>query len=290
MTDINKYNDDYKNKHKNKIIEKQENKIELKKELKQENNKVLQEENNKTLQEENNKVIKEEINQILQEENNNQNQETKIDNSIDYKLDNISYILDPLSVIIKLLILSKKPVGCKLSVYNNVLYIQSVGIFQSVVRYIYNNTKVDIQYLYNPIQIASLHFLNKNFVNEYPSIKKLFINAKKGLERLSETYNEYTFIIHTLYLYNNIITNHLGNNYNENLFIKDNYSSLYTDNIIEKLNSVWTPNRIKMLLNMIEFIEDTNSSDECIKCLEDFMITIDKEVESVFETKAIFNK
>ena len=41
---------------------------------------------------------------------------------------------------------------------------------------------------------------------------------------------------------------------------------------------------------MIEFIEDTNSSDECIKCLEDFMIIIDKEVESVFETKAIFNK
>jgi hypothetical protein len=282
MTDINKNNDDYKNKHKNKITEKQENKIELKKEFKQENNQILKEENNK--------VIKEETNQILQEENNNQNQESKHDNNIDYKLDNISYILDPLSVIIKLLILSKKPVGCKLSVYNNVLYIQSVGIFQSVVRYIYNNTKVDIQYLYNPIQIASLHFLNKNFVNEYPSIKKLFIHAKKGLERLSETYNEYTFIIHTLYLYNNIITNHLGNNYNENLFIKDNYSSLYADNIIEKLNSVWTYNRIKMLLNMIEFIEDTNSSDDCIKCLEDFMITIDKEVESVFETKAIFNK
>ena len=115
------------------------------------------------------------------------------------------YILDPLSVIIKLAILSKKVDGCKISVYNNTVFIQEAGVFQSFVRYLFKNNKVDIQYLYNPIELACLHFLNKEFVLRNPNIKNLFINAQKGLEALMITYKNYTIITHTLYMYYNII-------------------------------------------------------------------------------------
>ena len=52
------------------------------------------------------------------------------------------YILDPLSVIIKLAILSKKRIGTKISVYNNIVYIQEIGVFQALVRYVFKNNKV----------------------------------------------------------------------------------------------------------------------------------------------------
>jgi hypothetical protein len=189
---------------------------------------------------------------------------------------NEKYILDPLSVIIKLSILSKKPIGTKISVYNNIIYIQEVGIFQSLVRYIFKSNKIDIQYLYNPIEIACNYFLNENYIRINPNIKNLFIDAQKGINILIETYKTFTIITHTLYMYYNIISNYLGEKFNKNLFIKDTISELYNKELIIKLNNIWNNDRIKIILNMIEYINkgDQNS----IKCLEEFMVIIDEEV------------
>ena len=41
------------------------------------------------------------------------------------------FLLDPLSVIIKLAILGNKPVGTKILIQNNVLYFQEPGLFQA---------------------------------------------------------------------------------------------------------------------------------------------------------------
>jgi uncharacterized protein YqgQ len=192
---------------------------------------------------------------------------------------NAKYILDPLSIIIKLAILSKKQIGTKVSVYNNVLFIQEVGIFQSLVRYVFKSNKIDIQYLYNPIEIACNYFLSEQFVRITPNIKNLFIDAQKGIKSLIETYKTFTIITHTLYMYYNIISNYLGERYNKNLFIKDTISELYNKELINKLNSIWNADRIKIVLNMIEYI---NKGDEnSIKCLEEFMIIIDEEVKKI---------
>ena len=80
----------------------------------------------------------------------------KDDNSnINIKL----FILDPLSVIVKLAILSNKPIGTKLLIQNNVVYFQEPGPFQAFCRIFYKSNKTDLQYMYNPINIACLHFL-----------------------------------------------------------------------------------------------------------------------------------
>lgn len=187
-------------------------------------------------------------------------------------------VLDPLSIIIKLAILSKKQIGTKISVYNNVLYIQEVGIFQSFVRVIFNNNKVDIQYLYNPIQYACNKFLIKEYIKENPNIKKIFINAQLGLKCLIETYKEHMIIIHTLYFYYNIIENHLSDNYNKKLFIEDSFSGYYKEDLLKELNSQWTNEKIKIVLEMIEFINGEKESNKSIKCLEEFMVIIDNNI------------
>ena len=194
--------------------------------------------------------------------------------------ENIKYILDPLSAIIKLYILSKKQIGCKLCIYNNAIVLQDSGIFQSFVRYYFNNSKNDIQYLYNPIEIASHIYLSKDFIEKFPIIKILFQHAIKGLENLIGTYNNHNnnIIIHSLYMYINIISNHTGDRYNERLFIRDSISNMYTNEVIHKFKLLWTDDKIKVLLEMIEFIEKINNTNESIRCLEEFISSIDKEV------------
>jgi hypothetical protein len=76
------------------------------------------------------------------------------------------YILDPLSVIIKLAILSNKPVGTKICISKNIIYLQEPGPFQSFCRYIFSTNKTDIQYIYNPIQLACQNYLSKEVVNQ----------------------------------------------------------------------------------------------------------------------------
>jgi hypothetical protein len=191
---------------------------------------------------------------------------------------NSKYILDPLSVIIKLAILSRKPIGSKISVYNNVLYIQEIGVFQSLVRYVFKFNKIDIQYLYNPIEIACFSFLNDIYLVNNKNIKNLFLDAQKGIKCLIETYKSYTILTHSLYLYYNIISFYLTEKKNnENYFIKDINSELYTKELIIKLNFIWNKDRIKIVLNLIEYINkgETNS----IKCLQEFMTIIDDEVK-----------
>ena len=229
------------------------------------------------------KIIKNKIsdNEIKDNEiNNNQIKDNKI--SIDKIDNNLKFILDPLSIIIKLAILSKKDIGTKICVYNNILYIQEIGVFQSLVRYMFKNNKIDIQYLYNPIELACKFYLNdKNNFNNL-NIKLIFTSAQEGIKKLIKTYHEHLIIVHTLYFYYNIIENYLCSKYNERLFMSDSFSIYYTDDLIEKFNSQWTREKIKIVLEMIEFINNDNSElNKSIKCLEEFMVIIDNNVNTL---------
>lgn len=218
------------------------------------------------------------------------------------------YILDPLSVIVKLAILSKKPIGTKIAIWSNTIYIQEVGMFQSLVRIIYQNNKNDLQYLYNPIELGCKNYLTPYYIKKYPDIKNLFSNAIKGLEKLKTTYSHNIMITHTLNLYLSIIQNYLGNNFNPNLFIKDNISPEYNLTDLENIFlNIWVPcwkqiqtytnlnentnreeiknedrkeERIKAILNLIDFIDKDTQSDSSVKCLEEFMVIIDNEVKT----------
>ena len=158
------------------------------------------------------------------------------------------YILDPLSVIIKLAIISNKPIGTKMRIDSNVIYLQEPGLFQALCRYILNSTKTDMQYLYNPIELACRHFLSKNAIQQNPKIKDLFKCALNGIHKLIETYKTCSVMGICLKYYQSIIENHLEDLNNNNLFKKDELTALYTNEILDKLTKLWTPEKIKIIL------------------------------------------
>lgn len=193
-------------------------------------------------------------------------------------------ILDPLSVIIKLAIIGNKPVGTKVLILNNVIYFQEPGPFQALCRFIYKSNKTDLQFIYNPINIACLYFLSKPFIEKNERIKKLFLCAQNGLKRLIETYKNCSIITLTLNYYYAILTNHINEVYNDNMFVKDNFTCYYTSEICNTLNNQWTDERIKVVLDIISFLTSNNETPNNVKTLETIMDSIDTTTQKIITT------
>jgi len=190
------------------------------------------------------------------------------------------FILDPLSTIIKLAILSNKPIGTKLLIQNNVIYFQEPGMFQAISRMFFNSNKTDLQYIYNPIQIACQTFLTKEFVQKTPRIPQIFQCAQNGLKKLIETYKNCSIITLCLNYYYAIITNHLEQR-NDKLFCKDGMTILYTKEMISNLNKQWNDENIRVILDIISFLTQDNMAMNNVKSLENIMENIDKNTQTI---------
>jgi hypothetical protein len=191
------------------------------------------------------------------------------------------YILDPLSVIIKLAILSNKPIGTKICISNNVVSLQDPGPFQAFCRYIFSTNKADIQYIYNPIQIACQTYLSKDAVSKNPKLKELFKCAQNGLLRLSETYKTCSIIRLCINYYATLIDNHLQEIYNESLFKNDLLTPLYTTELTKIFTKLWTQDRIKIILNLTTFLISDENAGANVKSVETIMVDIDSQVQKL---------
>ena len=193
------------------------------------------------------------------------------------------FVLDPLSVIIKLAIIGNKPVGTKILISNNIIYLQEPGPFQALCRIFFKTNKTDLQYMYNPIELACKQFLSKEFVKTTPRIKNLFLCAQNGIKRLIETYKTNSIICLTLNYFNVIITNHVEQTYNETIFNKDGMTSLYTKELQDQLFTYWTQEKIKVVLDLISFLTNDKSASSNVKSLENIMETNDIELSKIVE-------
>jgi hypothetical protein len=190
------------------------------------------------------------------------------------------YLLDPFSVIVKLAILGKKPIGTKIMIQTNCFYFQEPGLFQSIARAYYNSNKIDIQYLFNPIYQACETFLKENNMK----YALLFISALEGLKRLMETYSDCSIIGLCLSYYYCIIDQYIQRTQNSHLFYKDNLSDLYTPELIRHFKDGWTEEKIKIVLNIVEFLAHDQKAESNIKSLETLMDNNDVFFRELFLT------
>jgi hypothetical protein len=198
--------------------------------------------------------------------------------SNDEIINNHLYVLDPLTTIVKLAILSHKPNGTKLIVTQNVIYFQEPGMFQGVVRlfnaFVLNNiaNKSNLRFLYNPIELACLYFLSPEMKTKHPSMIKLFQAARNGLQKLMDTYDKSTIIRYVIHLFIITLSNHIDEHHTTGIFEKDELSLYYTDAMLRDLHAQWTEEKITLILNIIEFLskdsQTQTSVNSYVKTLE----------------------
>ena len=126
------------------------------------------------------------------------------------KKERFETILEPLQALIQIGFLSYYPVGTKLTIQNNILYIQAPTYSQSVTRWYNNDTQEDLFYLFNIFCRFKKFYTDEK--TEYNDLFLLLIElAKNGINNLIRTYNqtEKTHVLHTLQMYKNMLD---GNN------------------------------------------------------------------------------
>ena len=143
----------------------------------------------------------------------------------------------------------------------------------------YNSTVNEIRVRDN--KKYTVLYLKKEFIESTHRIQSLFKCAQIGIEKLKETYKEYSMICLCLNYYHTIINNFVEQIYNENIFCKDNMTILYGNEVVDKLNAQWSKEKIKIILDLISFLTNDKMATNNVKSLENIMNNIDIETREL---------
>ena len=119
-------------------------------------------------------------------------------------------ILDPMTCIIRLGILSFRKRGTKISVTNNSIKYNNPNIFQGAKRWSMGDNREDLHNIYNPIKKV-ISWFNLN-AKEIRGILEFSIS---GIKLLKSSYNSNSIVSHTLNLYIRELEQSLENSVND---------------------------------------------------------------------------
>ena len=163
----------------------------------------------------------------------------------------IDMILEPLQVLTQLAILSFLPIGTKISITNNILYLQQPTFLQGVVRWYQKDNKDDLFYLFHAIRRYYKWYKNR----DDEVFGKILELAIKGIEKLIETYNKVgiTTITHTLSLYKNILEQE-----SDELFKDTSENSVSVDDVFKNITDLYDRKLLVVLYSIFEIMMEEN--------------------------------
>ena len=160
----------------------------------------------------------------------------------DYLSDyNSTQILDPLTTVIRLAILSFKIYGTKISITYNKIDYQDPTLLQGTFRWRNGDKRSDLHNLCNPLKICRKKYLP----DEDERIKNIYDKTINGLKNLQSLYDATADSTrHALSHYINIING-------EDLNIDERQIEIYN-----KFNSIWSDKDIDIINDILIEIED----------------------------------
>ena len=151
------------------------------------------------------------------------------------KKERFETILEPLQALIQIALLSYFPIGSKLTIQNNILYIQAPSYTQSMTRWYNNDTQEDLFYLFNIFCRFKKFYMDVK-VEHATLFELLILQAKNGINNLIRTYNQTdkTHVLHTLQMYKNMLDG-TTYNYHHNMHVSSatNATSVNVSSLIQ---------------------------------------------------------
>ena len=181
-------------------------------------------------------------------------------------------ILEPLQVLIQLAVLSFLPIGTKMSISNNILYLQQPTMLQGVKRWYQKDNKDDLYYLFHAIRRYYKWYKDRDD-QVFAEILSLAI---KGIGKLTDTYNQagITTITHTLNLYKNILEQD-----SKDLFKDETEQSISMDTVFEKITKIYDRRLLIIIYSTFEIMKD-DENEENLKMYIDGLNSILKPTEN----------
>lgn len=195
------------------------------------------------------------------------------------------FVLDPLTCIIRCAILGYKPKGTKISISENKISFCDPNFLQGTLRWTSGDKREDLHNIYNPILKSTQWYSREN-----EDINNIFKLAKRGLDKLKNSYEENSIISHSLELYINIIDlfiNTSGECMNDFFKSKEgdleNIENSVEDNkIYKQLKDLWNDNQIKIVNSILIQVEsDKKNSREWLEALDIILSSKEKCVNDI---------
>lgn len=169
-------------------------------------------------------------------------------------------ILEPFQAITQLALLSYCPVGTKLSIHQNLLYVQEPTWIQAVKRTYNADKKDDLVFLFGII--IRFHkfygFMRTNNDNQKYLFKQLIDLAKLGIDKLTQTYNHIgpSHLTQTLKMYRSMLEQP------EFAIATDRNTDMTIDTVFAKVVSLYENEHYEILANAFKLISNNPDSHE----------------------------
>tara|TARA_Y100000591_G_C21798921_1_gene680978 strand:+ start:822 stop:1511 length:690 start_codon:yes stop_codon:yes gene_type:complete len=217
------------------------------------------------------------------------------------KKERFETILEPLQAITQLAILSFCPKGSKLSIANNLLYVQHPSWTQGLLRSYYQDARDDLYFLFNVIRRFNKFYKinNSSKINDHYKhtnagelFNRLIELSRDGINNLIQTYSDSdkNALLHTLRMYRTMLENPNvfddGDNTSEEC---DNKNIDNIDNIFIKITEIYKPYHINIIYNTINMIsEDPENYQTYISGLNTILDPVHSQINKWVSDNIVF--
>ena len=183
--------------------------------------------------------------------------------------DNKNIILEPISCIIKLILLDYKKEGTKISISNNSIDYYEPSQFQGILRNLNGDGREDLHNIYNPILKAVEWYPP----NERKIYKYFYEKCIVGLNKLITCYEKESTISRTLELYCKILKDSLsGTNPDIENGLDEKVKS--SSPLLDQIKDFWKQEEIEMIFRLLQIIEKSNDENEKNTYIENIVNTV----------------
>ena len=165
--------------------------------------------------------------------------------------DKVDMILEPLQSMIQLALLSVCPVGTKLRIKENILYLQMPNIAQPIIRWYNADKKDDLYFLYAVIKRFITWYnsaLNAKSIMSLELYQLIITMSIQGLDNLFKTYtvSDSNTVIHVIQMYKNLLEYNNDKIMIED-YIVDGENRINIDEVFEKIISIYDENILQVI-------------------------------------------
>ena len=192
--------------------------------------------------------------------------------------DKTDMVLEPLQATIQVAILSLCPIGTKLTIQENILYLQQPNAIQPISRWYNADKKDDLLFLFQVIRRFIKWYNPRNNTNSPMSMElyRLIVGmAVQGLDKLIKTYSSGDFnnITQVVNMYKNLLQTQ-DNQDVDKIFSEDGAN---IDEVFQRIVSLYDEPTVMFINNFLSLISNENEEGVILDFIEGFNLIIKKK-------------
>lgn len=169
-------------------------------------------------------------------------------------------ILEPISCIVKLILLNYKESGTKISISENSIDFYEPSQYQGILRNLNGDGREDLHNIYNPIlKYIEWYPPNKDIKYEY-----FYTKCIEGLEKLITSYDRESTISRTLELYCKTLKDAVNG-------IKEEINNEDESPLLDTLKDFWKKEEIDLIYSLCQIIDGNKIEEEKITYIENIV-------------------